>query len=116
MKELLILAGLVLGGYTVSYMIQAAQTHEEVKQINAKTITIDREEAREIFMSECDTGEYDGARFDQTAYCSCTFNELVNRVGINQMAKDGLNMTEAEMLNKYEPEINTCLRRQGIEI
>lgn len=122
MKNAIIgLVGFVVISSGLNYLVSAVVTKQQVDTINnrAKTNTgapvITRDEAYKSIMAGCDTGTIDRAGFDQTAYCACTANGVLNRYGVNKVASDGLNMSEAEMIEKYQPIIDSCLMQQEVE-
>jgi len=61
-------------------------------------------EARSEFMKHCDTGELLG----QTAYCSCTFEAMIGKAGINGLVYDGLTLDDQQLLDKYGLDISYC--------
>ncbi len=68
--------------------------------------------AKQEFMSGCDDGSLDGARFDQTNYCECVYNSAKTEFGLKQMANDSLNLTESEMTEKYKSNALECVNKQ----
>ncbi len=103
------------------YAVDAVQTKEKVRQIeqraddpNSKSV-IDPIAAKKEWMSSCDDNTLDGANFDQTTYCTCTFDLIVKEKGLNWVANMGLNGTEAEIRAAVEPYANQCLEQQNVE-
>lgn len=78
--------------------------------------SVDNKQAKTSFMEGCDTGQYSGARFNQTSFCECTWTEITNVFGVEEVAKDGLNLTEDQILDKYESYAKSCMRQQGVEV
>ena len=66
------------------------------------------------YMKGCDNGEYTGDNFNQTEYCKCTYAKIVDGVGIKQLGKDALNLTQDQMAHKYDAEMVACIKEQGI--
>lgn len=113
---LLAIGSFMIGVVIVTYMIDAVQTKQQVDSLNSKTDTMSREHALSEMMKGCDDGSYDGPNFDQTTYCSCVANQLLDVYGINETAKMALNLSQDEMTAKFQPYINDCLRQQGLEV
>lgn len=120
-KTILIVVMLLSAPYAVRYAIDAVQTREQVRQIEQRAddptskSVLDPTAAKEEWMQGCDTGEYTGANFNQTTYCGCTFDLLVQEKGLNWVANMGLNGTDAEIKAAVEPYANRCLDQQNVE-
>jgi hypothetical protein len=104
----------------VPYLSSAIQTKQVVDEISTRADNptsepvINISKGRADFMSGCDTGEYDGAGFDQTAYCGCVFDTMLEEKGINWIVKLGLNVDTTEAEAAMEPYANRCVNNQQI--
>ena len=76
----------------------------------------DKAEVKAEFMKACDTGELDGASFDQTAYCQCAMNDFLADYSYTELAKMGLNKTPEELEAIGETYAPKCLAEQGVQI
>lgn len=121
LKTVLIVIALLSAPYAVRYAIDAVQTKEQVRQIEQRAddptskSVIDPVAAKEEWMSSCDDSTLNGANFNQTTYCGCTFDLIVQEKGLNWIANIGLNGTEAEIKAAVEPYANRCLDQQNVE-
>jgi hypothetical protein len=119
LNGLITAAVIVVSFGATRYLFGAVQTHEQVKQVNARAEDAQSEPVvshgvfHKNFMANCDDGTLDGDDFDQTAYCNCTFDAMEDRYGLNYMAQSALNDTEEEMIAKFAPEMSDCLEQQG---
>lgn len=113
MKKLLIVIAVIVVGYLaivgLGYSAQEYQVNSGSSKINPAT-------AKNEFMLSCNDGSMNGARFNQELYCGCMWTELTNVFGIDGLAKDGLNLTQDEMVSKYRSYGVYCLGQQGIEV
>lgn len=104
----------------VRYLVEAVVTNEQVRQVNNRANdpksepVVSAADVRSEFMKGCDTGEYSGANFDQSAYCGCVYDKIEAQYGVNYIIKSGLNDSSEDMQTKFAPQINQCLAEQGI--
>jgi hypothetical protein len=120
----LAVAGLIALGISrgVAYMVGAVQTQQQVTEISQRAdnpkseSVINKADAKTEWMKACDTGEFDGANFDQNAYCACTFEKVVQNHGLNKIAQLALNGSDQELETLMQDEINYCLGQQGVEV
>ena len=114
-KILIVIAALI----AVPYLIGAVITREEVRQIensanNPKsTPAISIDTGKQEFMRTCDDDSLNGAAFDQTSYCGCVFDTIVAEKGINWLANQGLNSSEAELATAMQPYVDRCVAKQA---
>lgn len=121
LKTVLVVIALLSVPYVVRYAIDAVQTKEQVRQIeqraddpNSKPL-MDVAEGRKEWMSGCDDGTLNGANFNQTTYCGCAYDLMVQEKGLNWIANTGLNSTDAEMKEAFRPYSEQCVNQQNVE-
>lgn len=98
------------------YLVGAVITQEQVRQVEQRASdpksqpVVSEETIRAEFMSTCDVGSTPG--LDQTEYCTCTFEILVEEKGINWMINLGLKGTDAEIEAVVMPVAERCVNEQ----
>ena len=106
---------MIIAGGVSRGIINVINGNAVVSPNSSSTSVESNADAKKVFMSKCDTGELTGAKFSQTSYCGCVYDELIALNGnYTQLENDGLNMTPAQKQTKYQPQINDCLSKQGI--
>ncbi len=122
LSGIVILAFALMIPRIITYGISAVQTKQQVTQLEQRSSDpnsepmVDLQKGKAEFMASCDTGSLDGARFDQTEYCGCTFDAAVQEKGINWIINAGLNYTESEIEAAMRPYAEKCIGDQGITI
>lgn len=115
---LVVMFGAIAG---TRYVIDAIMVKEQVNTVAERADdrksepVISIAEGKASWMEGCDTGEYSGPNFDQTVYCGCAFDKLVEHHGLNWVINVGLNDTEEEAQAKITPETTACFDEQIAE-
>lgn len=45
----------------------------------------------------------------QKSYCQCVWNEITANYSVNELARDGLELSEEQVLEKYKTEVLNCI-------
>lgn len=98
-KILMGLGLLTVFSFVVSATLAYIEVNGEKSTGGTPTITDPRAE----FMEGCTP---DGL---QNSYCQCMWREITNNYSVNELAKDGLSLTEEQLLEKYKKEIISCI-------
>jgi len=101
---ILVIIGSIAGG---SYIVDAVMTKQAVDSLASPNSApaLSESEAKAEFMGGCNTNEYDR----QAEYCGCTYNQMRQKVTVNQLINDGLTLNQEQMQAKYQEEISYCL-------
>lgn len=106
----------------IRYIAGAVMTDIQVRQIkngandkNSK-VAMSVPEARKFFNEGCDPTPMNSNEFNQTTYCNCVFDSLVETYGINWIANMGLTKTEAELQTAFKKPSDICIYNQTSQI
>ena len=102
----------------VRFLAGAVMTDIQVRQIrngandkNSK-IAMSVPEARKSWNEGCDPTPTVGGAFNQTTYCNCVFDSLVDTYGINWIANMGLTKTQTELQTAFKEPSDACIYDQ----
>lgn len=117
MKIFISILAFIVAFWSVGYIVDSVQVKREVEKINdvSSSEVISRAEGKIEFMEGCDTGIYSGPAFDQTRYCGCVYDKLVEKHGVNGLLRIVLNESEEEIQSIMADEVSLCLAEQNVD-